>query len=128
MGSANGRAIKQRAKIRSRLNSSALVGNGGVTPPTGQNVPSDFHSPDFTMRFLLPALPASLVLALADAPAAYAALVPALPNRPREESKVIAWRRDIHERPEQGTRRQARPPTISIQELLAKIKPNSHSQ
>nr|WP_168675011.1 amidohydrolase [Hymenobacter artigasi] len=58
------------------------------------------------MRFLLSALPAGLVLALAAAPTAHAQNT-ALDARiaqlaTQEESKVIAWRRDIHEHPELG--------------------------
>ena len=58
------------------------------------------------LRFLLPALPAGLVLALAAAPAAHAQNA-ALDARiaqlaTQEEGKVIAWRRDIHEHPELG--------------------------
>ena len=57
-------------------------------------------------RFLLPALPVGLVLALAAAPAAHAQNA-ALDARiaqlaTQEEPKVIAWRRDIHEHPELG--------------------------
>ena len=57
-------------------------------------------------RFLLPALPAGLVLALAAAPAAHAQNI-ALDARiaqlaTQEEPKVIAWRRDVHEHPELG--------------------------
>ncbi len=58
------------------------------------------------MRSLLPALPAAIVLALAAAPAAHAQNT-ALDARiaqlaTQEETKVIAWRRDIHEHPELG--------------------------
>ena len=58
------------------------------------------------MRFLRHVLPAGLVLALIAAPAAHAQNA-ALDARiaqlaAQEESKVVAWRRDIHEHPELG--------------------------
>ena len=82
------------------------MGNVGVTLPIGSNGPR--FSSDFSrglMRFLLRFLPASFGLTLA-ATTAYAQNT-ALDARvaqlaAQEETKVIAWRRDIHEHPELG--------------------------
>ena len=55
------------------------------------------------MRFLLPALPAALLLAGPTAHAQNTRLDARIAQlATQEESKVIAWRRDIHEHPELG--------------------------